>query len=327
MSTLKSTIPDVATLATSVSAALTANQAAILAATSEERATTKDARFRMIAMVVVLIAGGGLVAQAATPLTSPALYIFLGSLVATFFVGRNWLLAEVDLAHKLNQALIPVLGQALPYTFTWVPAEIHSEETKTIFRESGLVTERIDSLLVDDMYSCAALYPMTFREVQATRQEGSGKNRHTVTVFHGLLATVVLPKKLEATTYISTEGVKYGLAHQNFWSGVKERGIEETVLEWNDFEKDLHVASSNGTEARYILTPNFMADLYAWWQEGKENIRISFEGNRMLLLLPDSKVRVNFSTTASDVPKLTRYLMSIAKPIWRTLTLVEDVRL
>jgi len=327
MTSLKEQIADEAALTAKVGAAVRSLHTDIIAATSEERATTKDARFRMIAMVVILIAGGGLLTQTDTPATSPALYIFLVSLVAIFFVGRNWLRAEADLATKLNIALLPALGQALPYEFKWAPEEMHSEETKAIFRESGLVTERVDSLLTDDMYSCKALYPVSFREVQATRREGSGKNSRTVTVFHGILVTVDLSKTLTATTYISTEGVKYGLAHDSFWSGVKEQGIEETILEWNEFEKDLHVASSDGIEARYILTPNFMADLYAWWQEGKENIRISFKGNRMILLLPDHKVRVNFSTTASDVTKLTQYLMSIAKPIWRTLTLVEDVRL
>lgn len=327
MNTVAAAIPDVPALQERVEAAVHAERENILAATATERETVKDRRFRMGAMVVILIAGGGLLSQAATPLMSPSLYIFLGSLIATFFVGRDWLRAEADLAHKLNQALIPVLGKVFPYQFSWLPAEMHSEATKTLFRESGLVTESVDTITVDDMYSTTAQYPVTFRELSATRQEGSGKSRHTVTVFHGLLVTVALPKTLEATTYISTEGVKDGLAHQNFWSGVKERGIEETILEWNDFEKDLHVASSDGTEARYILTPDFMANLYAWWQEGKENIRISFKGREMLLLLPDGQVRLNWSTAASDEAKLATYLMSIAKPIWRTLTLVEDVRL
>lgn len=326
MNTVRSAIPDVATLKTRVGAALSAQLPAVVVATSTEREQAKEMRFRMGAMVVILIAGGGLLAQATTPLLSPALYIFLGGLVATFFVGRDWLRAETALARKLNAALVPLLGQVLPYSFSWAGAETHREETASIFRESGLVTERVDTITVDDMYRTIADYEVTFRELQATRQEGNGKSRRTVTVFHGLLVTVALPKTLTATTYISTEGVKNGLAHESFWSGVKAQGIEETVLEWNEFEKDLHVASSDGVEARYILTPNFMADLYAWWQEGKENIRISFKGNEMLLLLPDSQVRVSWSTAARDEAKLTDYLMSIAKPIWRTLTLVEDVR-
>lgn len=327
MNTILAAIPTVDTLRTKVDAALGAEHVNILAATAAERETVKDMRFRMGAMAVILIAGGGLLSQADTPLTSPALYIFLGGLIATFFVGRDWLRAEAALTRKLNGLLVPVLGLVFPYSFLWYEAESHSEATKTLFRESGLVTERVDTLTVDDMYKTTAQYPMTFREVMATRQEGSGKNSRTVTVFHGLLVTVALPKTLQATTYISTEGVKDGLAHQSFWSGVKEQGIEETLLEWNDFEKDLHVASSDGVEARYILTPDFMANLYAWWQEGKENIRISFKGNEMLLLLPDGQVRVRWSTATSDKAKLATYLMSIAKPIWRTLTLVEDVRL
>ncbi len=327
MTTIKSDLPDAGALSVRIRERLSQHHTAILAATGDERATVKDMRFRMLALLVILMASGGLLAEATAPLYSPSLYIFLGGLVAALFVGRDWFRAERALARKLNLALLPILNEVFSCQFTWDDATHYGEETKTLFRESGLVTERVDTITVDDLYRCSTKYPLTFRELLATRQESDGKNSRTVTVFHGVLVTVLLPKTLMATTYVSTEGVKHGLAHKNFWSGVKERGIEETVLEWNDFEKDLHVASSDGTEARYILTPDFMADLYAWWQEGKENIRISFSGNQMLLLLPDRHVRVNFSTTATSPEKLSQYLMSIAKPIWRTLTLVEDVRL
>jgi hypothetical protein len=102
--------------------------------------------------------------------------------------------------------------------------------------------------------------------------------------------------------------------------------IKETELEWNEFERDLHVATNNEAEARYVLTPDFMVDLHDWWSEEKENIRIVFRENKMLMLLPDRGVHINRSTASDKSEDLKDYALTMIKPLWRTLTLVEDIR-
>lgn len=249
-------------------------------------------------------------------------------LIVINYFGRLWFMSQATLTVELNSVLSVLLTDIFGQPFTWQVSAMHDLETKTLFQESGLMVEAIDSLKVDDLYACLTPYPISFRELYATRQERNGKTSTTVIVFQGLFVILTLPKTLQAKTFISTEGDSSGFAHASFWNKIIGKSdIEETKLEWNDFEKDLHVASSDGAEARYILTTDFMERLYTWWKEGKENIRIKFSGNQMELLLPDRKVKTSFSTASADPEKLEEYFFTMAKPLWRTLTLAEQIKL
>jgi Protein of unknown function (DUF3137) len=249
-------------------------------------------------------------------------------LILVLYYGRKWLLAQRTLTKALTRAFIPSLSVILGQTVTLSEETEHGDSTKQLFSTSGLLGESVDTVTVDDAYSCASPYPHTVREIHATRQESDGKRSRTVTVFKGLFVTLSLPKALTGETYISTEGDKYGFAHERFWTRMLgERQIEKTELEWNEFEKDLHVATNDPVEARYILTPNFMSDLHAWWSEGKENIRLCFKGNELNMLLPDSQVQLGYATASEREDKLATYLLSMAKPLWRTILLAEDIRI
>lgn len=249
-------------------------------------------------------------------------------LVAINYYGVAWFKAWAKLAEELNGVLTTLLAEIFGQTFLWQDSKRHETETRELFEKSGLMVESIDSLKVDDLYACQTPYPTSFRELLATRQERGGKHNYTVTLFHGLYIIVNLPKTFQAETFISTESDSSGFAHSSFWSKiVGQSKVEETKFEWNDFESDLHVASSDGAEARYILTPDFMERLYSWWKEGKENIRIKFSGQQMQMLLPDYRVKVGLSIDNLSAKELEDYFFSMAKPLWRTLTLVEKIRL
>ena len=192
---------------------------------------------------------------------------------------------------------------------------------------SELLTERKDKIHIGDVFLTTFTgNEMLVSELFATRNEGSGKNLRTVTVFKGLFTSFKLPKQLTGTTFISTEGDETGYGHRDFWGRIKGmEKVEETILEWNEFEKYLHVATTDGSEARYILTPDFMVDLYDWWKESKRNIRIVFRDSELYMLFPDTNITVKSTISSSNTKVLKKYAMTIITPIWHVLKLLDDV--
>lgn len=156
---------------------------------------------------------------------------------------------------------------------------------------------------------------------------GSGKNRQEKRIFKGYFVSYDLPHTLDAKTFVSTEGDDSGFGHVDFWNFTKETLPEETLLEWAEFEDLLHVMTTDKIEARYILTPNFMSDLYDWWKQQKGNIRISFIKGKMYMLYPDAQVRIHDSVASIDEEEVKSYVLTVARPILHILHLIEDVRM
>lgn len=247
--------------------------------------------------------------------------------------GYYWYEAAASYGKKLNTHMY-----ALVFRFFELKADYFGDDgdmveangdarVETLLKKSELITDRIDKTNVGDVFSAQYEGNELFvGEVHATRTEGSGKNRRTVEVFKGLFVEYTLGKTLSGTTFISTEGDERGFGHRNFWGRVTGKAqVEETELEWNAFEKDLHVATSDPTEARYILTPDLMQDLHDWWQDSKRNMRIVFKGNKMTLLFPDKKVQVAGLVTMLGKYELQEYAMTIIFPLWHVLRLLEDI--
>jgi hypothetical protein len=144
----------------------------------------------------------------------------------------------------------------------------------------------------------------------------------------GWLASCELNKQLTGRTYISAEGDKQGFAHITFWRRLLQSStIRETTLEWNQFENALHVATDNPREAREILTPDFMSQLYDWWQEqSNQNIRIAFYNNKMAILFPDPMIDFTAGSYHQklSVTTLLPYTLKVAKPSRHIVNLVHE---
>lgn len=201
------------------------------------------------------------------------------------------------------------------------------EQVLALLDHSELITEPRNQVLIDDMmYMTLDERILFLSELSVKHVTGSGKNRRTKKIFKGYFLSFDLNRPLTGKTFVSSEGDKKGFGHQSFWKSLRGTGAQETILEWNDFEALLHVASTDPTEARYILTPNFMAELHDWWVENKTNIRLSFVDNRMYILFPDSNIRLHNTVPALDQESLYTYVMSVAKPLMHVLHLVEKVK-
>jgi len=257
------------------------------------------------------------------------------AIVMAIFAGYNtykWYEAHDAYALKLNKYMY-----ALVFRFFELEGDYFGDDGEVVevnadarveqsLKASELLTEDTDNTTVGDVFK--ATYrgnDLEVGELKVTRTEGSGKHRRVVTVFHGLFAEYTLTKTLTGTTFISTEGDERGFGHRDFWGRITGKSkVEESELEWNDFENDLHVATSDGTEARYILTPDLMQELHAWWNESKRNIRIVFRENKMCMLFPDSKIKVS-SFVATNLVDQKDYAMTIIVPLWHILRLLEDI--
>lgn len=226
------------------------------------------------------------------------------------------------------QAIDPELGiwQRWWQSLTQPPAE-YQQKVKELLQTSELITEPYNRFTVDDSWQLQFMeQPLEMFELSIQNVTGSGKNRQVKEIFTGYFVSYTIPTSVDGRTFISTDGDRGGYGHQSFWPFGKQTGVQATELEWNQFEELLHVASDNPTEARYILTPDVMQDVYDWWAEKPQNIRISFIKNQVCILFPDTKMRLGRSVDTLNEGTVTAYMLLLARPMWHILCLLEDVR-
>lgn len=124
-------------------------------------------------------------------------------------------------------------------------------------------------------------------EAKLTETRGSGKHRHTVTVFRGLAILFAMNKNFAGKTIVKKDAGAIGN-----WFSDKFQKLETVRLEDPVFENRFEVFSSDQVEARYLLTPAFMERLLELSSLfGNADIRCSFYDDRLLLLLPSSHDR------------------------------------
>ena len=203
-----------------------------------------------------------------------------------------------------------------------------STEILQVLASSELITEAHNTNQVDtELEIVKGSITLTVAELDIEHVTGSGKNQSVKQIFHGYFARCKLGKELTGKTFVSTEGDTNGFGQVSFWNKGNAGIPKETILEWNDFENMLHVATTNETEARYVLTPDFMQDLYDWWKEHKTNIRVSFIKDSLYILFPDEQVRINTTVNNLTEERLVEYVYTIARPLWHILRLIEKVKL
>lgn len=194
---------------------------------------------------------------------------------------------------------------------------------------SMLMTEPRNTIQVDDAFTSKfSNREMYIAELDVKHIERSRRRVFVKNIFSGLFVALELPRTLEGKTFISTE---LGLLFQDIGGQVFDPDAVETELEWNDFEKLLEVKTTNPIEARYILTPDFMEDLFIWWRDRKQlgdkklQVRLSFVGNHMYVLFPDKRTRVGNAALQVQAHETQKHLESIALPLMHILNLIDDV--
>ena len=115
-------------------------------------------------------------------------------------------------------------------------------------------------------------------ECKLTEEQGSGKNRRTVTTFQGLLFHIEYPERFLGRTLI---------ARQGWWKGFfGDKDLQKVDLVAKELEDNFTIYSNDQVEARALLTPDRMERLIALerhFMGGK--LRGVFEGDHLTLAL------------------------------------------
>ena len=213
------------------------------------------------------------------------------------------------------------------YSYLFSEQPTYQKDILAQLQHSELITEPYNKVVIDDSWEVQLLgRRLAMAELSISHETGSGKNRRVKRIFHGYFATYTLPTTFTGKTFLSTDGDRNGFGHQSFWTRHAQGAVNATTLEWNEFEDLLHVATNNPTEARYILTPDLMQDVYDWWVALHENIRLSFIDTHMYILFPDKKMRLHTSVADLTEDSLADYLFLHARPFLHVTHLAEDIR-
>lgn len=133
-------------------------------------------------------------------------------------------------------------------------------------------------------------------EAKLTETRGSGKNRHTVTVFRGIFVLFSANKNFSGQTIVRKDSGRIGN-----WLRDKFNKLENVALEDPEFEKQFEVYSDDQIEARYLLTPSFMERLLSLSRLFRgSGVQCSFYDNRLLLMIVSTHDR--FETGSAFAP-------------------------
>lgn len=205
---------------------------------------------------------------------------------------------------------------------------ISTGKTIELLNQSELITSTFNRVQIDNSYDIAIGNSNLYvSELDVKFESRSSKNNTVVPLFKGYFVSFTLDKTLDGKTFVSTEGDELSFGHRSLFTDMGAKGVRETKLEWNQFEDKLHVATDNEVEARYILSTDFMSDLYEWWEGQKGHIRISFIGNHMFLLFPNEKIRFDATIDKIGEKEVKEYLLTIAKPLLHVVHLAETIQL
>ncbi len=122
-------------------------------------------------------------------------------------------------------------------------------------------------------------------EAKLTKEQGSGKDRKTVTVFKGLFVLLSTHKSVKGKTVIKRDAG--AIAN---WLGEKFGGLERVALEDPAFEERFEVYGTDQIEARYLLTPAFMERLTTLAMHmGDGRLQAAFYDEQFFVMVPNSK--------------------------------------
>lgn len=123
-----------------------------------------------------------------------------------------------------------------------------------------------------------------FSEIKLTEEQGSGKNRRTVTKFKGLAILIILTnKKFLGHTTLQRNASKIGQ-----WFKEKTTKMKRANMVDPEFEKIFDAYTTDQVEARYLIDPLMIENLKALYEE--------YDGKTMSAAWYDSKMLILISS-------------------------------
>ncbi|MGH7636720.1 MAG: DUF3137 domain-containing protein, partial [Gemmatimonadaceae bacterium] len=175
--------------------------------------------------------------------------------------------------------VVDALGDGLSYS-------ADSRFTKRDFLDMDLFNLRCEQWRAEDEV-CGRKNAVSYSilEAKATRTEGSGKNRRTITIFKGVIVRLDFNKHFQGHTVVvpnSESQILGGL----FGESSSRRRKNLCRMENVEFEDAYSVYATDQQEARYILTPKLMELIMRTRATLSDGLRVSFHDNSVFLTLP-----------------------------------------
>lgn len=122
-------------------------------------------------------------------------------------------------------------------------------------------------------------------EVKLTREQGSGKERETVTVFKGLFALLKTQGAVTGKTVVKRDAG--AIAN---WLGEKFGGMQQVAMADPAFEEHFEVFATDPAETRALLTATLMERLTALAKHmGDGRLQAAFYEDQIFVMVPNSK--------------------------------------
>ena len=220
----------------------------------------------------------------------------LGGAAAVIVLFATYQHRQVSKTYKsiVVRRVVGALGDGLSYS-------PDSRFTKQDFLDMDLFERRAEQWRAEDEI-CGKKNVVSYSvlEAKATRTEGSGKNRRTVTIFKGLIVRLDFNKNFRGHTVVvpdSESKILGGL----FGESETRRRKDIARLENVEFEKVFSVYCTDQQEARYILTPKLMELVMHAQTVLSAPLRLSFHDNSVFVTVPQNTNRFEVSLFGSKI--------------------------
>lgn len=226
-------------------------------------------------------------------LRDPRFHIFGAVAIVSMYAAYE----HRQLSRTYKQVVVARVVAALGHGLSYSP---ESRFTKDDFLAMDLFLKQVQTWKAEDEVSGrkdAVSYSLL--EAKATRTEGSGKNRRTVTIFRGLIVRLDFNKHFRGHTVVVPNAESQILGGL-FGEAESRRRKELCRMENVTFEDTFSVYSTDQQEARYILTPKLM-ELIMEANRSIDGIRCSFHDSSVFVTIPTRADRFNIGLFGAKV--------------------------
>jgi len=234
--------------------------------------------------------------------------------------GRSWFIGSTLLAREVNMALVPILANTFNRTLLYTYNESAVDSVRDMLNESGLVTDKVTTIKVKNIYTVFSEVDMRVHEIAFGQNDGQSRPKSTN--YTAVFIDVNLSQEAPTQTAFSTVGSKYGFAHDTF---VKYLQTDKHFSPSKNTSEALAVFTADKDSVDADVSAELLQSLQEWGSEAKVNIRAMRTGSKLYILVPASKESITYTSTSTKQESIERYASLVAQPIWHALMLTEEV--
>jgi hypothetical protein len=248
---------------------------------SAERAKAREkvlwTRIAGVISVVTLVLIGLLI-------TIPTQIWFFSIIVAggCFFAWAHYI--RQNMVDTLKQEMNGALARSLDIEYSVAYENAHESGEFMLAETYDLLPSWDDSYFQDRWHGAVGGTDFLLFETKLTETRGSGKSRHTVTVFEGIVLRMRFAREFLGTTLVRRDGFKFILFGDS--KNYEGQTLERIKMVDPRFEDAFDVYGSDQVESRYLVHPAYCERLLEL--EGQfrgEKLSALFHGGDLLVTI------------------------------------------